>query len=53
MEIFVVTHKNVPLVPSSNIYKFIQVGAMGKEHFCSITDDIGDNISVKNPNYCE
>lgn len=52
-EIFVVTHKKTQLIPAQDIYRFIQVGAKGKEHFCTITDDTGDNISEKNPNYCE
>lgn len=31
----------------------IQVGAAGKEKLGYLTDDTGDNISLKNPNYCE
>lgn len=53
MEIFVITHKKVDMIPKDGIYRFIQVGAEGKEHFEQITDDSGDNISNKNPNYCE
>ena len=46
------THKELSdSFPSS--YTVIQVGAKGKKHFAEITDDGGDNISSKNPNYCE
>lgn len=53
MKIYVVSHK-----PCDNIlpadYEYIQVGALGKEHFYPLTDDIGlDNISALNYKYCE
>ena len=52
MTVFVVTHKEIPDdFPAG--YEIIQVGAEGKKHFSSFSDDSGDNISFKNPNYCE
>lgn len=50
--IYIATHKKVS-VPSISGYKLIQVGAAGKEKIYQITDDTGDNISKKNPNYSE
>lgn len=48
---FVAAHKPVDWVASG--YNLIQVGAANHKHFCDITDDVGDNISKKNPSYCE
>ncbi|MEJ2764109.1 DUF4422 domain-containing protein [Photobacterium sp. MCCC 1A19761] len=40
-------------IPVSGFYP-IQVGkALTEKQFCAITDATGDNISVKNPEYCE
>jgi len=53
IEIFVVSHKDLFLSIPEN-YKVIGVGEYGvnnKERILS--DCIGDNISKKNPNYCE
>ena len=51
MKIYVVTHKKIDL-DLPNIYECIQVG--NAERFASITDrDFDDNISNKNPYYCE
>lgn len=52
MPIYIATHKQVPINAPSG-YEMIQVGAALNEHFCRLTDDAGDNISAKNPNYCE
>ena len=52
MTVFVAAHKDFGLeLPSE--YKVIQVGASGKGHFSDVADDTGDNISFKNPNFCE
>ncbi len=51
--IYIATHKKTNL-PSNKIYKPIQVGANDiKEDFGYLKDNIGDNISNKNKNYCE
>lgn len=52
MSIYVISHKPVEC-PNLNGYQLIQVGAYNKDHYCNISDDIGDNISDKNPLYCE
>lgn len=54
MKIFVVTHKKTNL-NITNPYYFIQVGcALAHEKFPSMSyDDTGDNISSKNPFFCE
>ncbi len=48
----VATHKEyeMPIEPS---YLPLQVGATGKEDFGYARDDTGENISEKNPCYCE
>lgn len=52
MKIYVVTHKPVDnKLPKD--YEYIQVGAALHPIFCDITDNTGDNISEKNPYYCE
>lgn len=50
--IYIATHKKVD-VPDLSGYTLIQVGAANNKRFCKLTDDIGDNISKKNPNYSE
>lgn len=50
VSIYVVAHKNAKF-PNKEIYKPIQVGKA--ERFTSISDNTGENISEKNPNYCE
>lgn len=52
MTIFVATHKDSILKVKPG-YEMIQVGAVINKHFCNVTDDTGDNISIKNPHYCE
>ena len=51
--ICVISHKPYTM-PENPIYVPIEVGAkMHKEHFFEHHDDLGDNISEKNPYYCE
>ena len=50
--IFIALHKQYPH-PESVPYVAVQVGAKNKEKFLSVTDDTGDNISEKNPYFCE
>lgn len=53
MKIYVVTTKKESLkLPNS--YEYIQVNAENsREDFYDLKDNIGENISIKNPNYCE
>ena len=53
MKIFVATHKKVDSFPKDNIYIPLQVGAALHDKLYDFTDDTGNNISEKNPNYCE
>lgn len=52
IKIFVATHKKTQF-PNNDIYFPIQVGAEKNENLGYLKDNIGDNISNKNPNYCE
>lgn len=52
VKIFVATHKKADF-PKYKIYTPIQVGAELKEKLGYINDNEGDNISSKNPNFCE
>ena len=52
VKIYIATHKEAEF-PNNSIYVPIEVGAYSKKKFTKITDDTGDNISSKNPNYCE
>ncbi len=53
IKIIVAYHKNSPII-NTNCLIPIQVGsALNKEKLNMIGDNTGDNISVKNPNYCE
>ena len=40
-------------MPSDSVYLPLQVGAEGKPDLGYVKDNTGDNISAKNPNYCE
>ena len=52
MKIYVVTHKPVSeQIPKD--YDYIQVNAARNAPFCLLTDATGENISEKNPYYCE
>lgn len=50
--IYIATHKKF-LPPRLEGYIPIQVGAEGKEKLGYLTDNTGENISSKNPNFCE
>ena len=52
MSVYVVTHKKFSMIPEKN-YKTILVGAYKGHIFGDCYDDEGNNISKKNPNYCE
>lgn len=52
MILYVATQQHCNL-PDSSIYMPIQVGAVGKPDIGFLRDDLGKNISSKNPNYCE
>ena len=52
VRIYVMTHKQFQQ-QLPNIYQVLHVGAKGKVDLGYLRDDIGDNISNKNPNYCE
>lgn len=52
IKILVATHKKY-WMPKDEIYLPIHVGKKGKDDLGYIGDDTGDNISIKNPNYCE
>lgn len=55
MKIYVVTHKPVSIDKYNldSCYNLIRVGSYSKEESYLISDSTGDNISEKNPNYCE
>lgn len=50
--IIIATHKKYAM-PEDDIYLPIHVGKYGKNDIGFIGDDSGDNISIKNPYYCE
>ncbi len=50
--IYIAAHKAFP-VPELEGYIPLQVGACGKESLGFLRDDEGDQISAKNPNFCE
>nr|MCR5216646.1 DUF4422 domain-containing protein [Lachnospiraceae bacterium] len=53
IKLLVATHKSY-WMPTEKMYQPLQVGAAGKETIPGcIRDDEGENISAKNPNYCE
>ena len=52
IKILVATHKKY-WMPEDDVYLPLHVGAEGKSDLGYIKDNTGDNISVKNPNYCE
>ena len=53
IKLFIATHKKAQLPPDTNLYVPIQVGAENKEDLGYLKDNTGENISSKNPNYCE
>ena len=52
IQIIVATHKEYRM-PSDPLYLPLQVGAACHPPLPYVRDDTGDNISAKNPNYCE
>lgn len=52
IKIIIATHKKYQF-PEDDIYVPLQVGSDNKEKFTEKTDNIGDNISNKNPYFCE
>ena len=50
--IYIVSHK-IFKEPELENYVSLQVGARGKASICSFRDDEADNISDKNPHFCE
>lgn len=52
IKIIVATHKKY-WMPDDPMYLPVHVGAAGKESIGYQRDDEGENISAKNPNYCE
>lgn len=52
VKIYIAAHKKANF-PKEEIYIPIHVGAEGKEDLGYLKDNTGDNISNKNPNYCE
>lgn len=52
MKIYIAAHKQFQ-APADSTYIPLQVGAENKESLGFQGDNTGDNISLKNPNYCE
>jgi hypothetical protein len=52
IKIIIATHKTYQM-PRDDMYLPIHVGAEGKADLGYTKDNTGDNISIKNPNYCE
>lgn len=52
IKFLVATHKKY-WMPKDEVYLPIHVGKAGKHDLGYIGDNTGDNISIKNPNYCE
>ena len=52
IKIIVATHKKYKM-PNDMMYLPVQVGAEKKESLGYARDNEGENISKKNPNYCE
>ncbi len=52
IKIIVATHKRYPM-PKDKCYVPMHVGRAGKDELGYMGDDSGDNISLKNPYYCE
>ena len=52
VKVIVATHKKY-YMPNDKLYLPVQVGASGKNSIGYQRDDEGENISEKNPYYCE
>nr|MBP3258863.1 DUF4422 domain-containing protein [Bacilli bacterium] len=52
IKIIIATHKKYEM-PKDNMYLPLHVGAEGKQALGYVKDNTGDNISLKNPYFCE
>ncbi|MBQ0083289.1 MAG: DUF4422 domain-containing protein [Clostridiales bacterium] len=52
IKVIVASHKKYEM-PTDKMYVPVQVGAEGKEDIGFTPDNVGENISSKNPNFCE
>ncbi len=52
VKVIIAAHKNYNM-PKDSCYLPVQVGAEGKQDIGYTADNTGDNISLKNPNFCE
>lgn len=52
VQIYVAAHKPYAF-PADSAYVPLQVGAALHEPFCTLRDDMGENISARNASYCE
>ena len=52
IKVIIATHKEYKM-PSDDMYLPLHVGAEGKNDIGYAKDNTGDNISIKNPNFCE
>lgn len=52
IQIIIATHKKYKM-PNESIYLPLHVGSQGKENLGYTKDNTGDNISLKNPYFCE
>ena len=52
IKVIIATHKTYKM-PTDKMYLPLHVGAEGKDELGYQKDNINDNISLKNPNYCE
>ena len=50
--VIVAAHKPYAM-PNDPLYLPLHVGAQGKEPFGFVGDNTGENISAKNPTFCE
>lgn len=53
IEIYIAAHKKFNFPYIQDIYTPLQVGAEGKNDLGYLRDNVGENISKKNSNYCE
>lgn len=52
IKVIIATHKKYNM-PKDKMYLPLHVGSEGKDNIGYKTDNTGDNISLKNPNFCE
>lgn len=52
IKVIIAAHKKYPM-PKDSMFLPVHVGAAGKDSIGYKRDDEGDNISTKNPSYCE